>query len=299
MAETTFDITYDGPALEDGRMAVRDLAPALLAAGNLLTETSALLYPDREPVALHIEATSKGSFDVHLIVEAKNAWDELIDVFGADGATALANMVQLVFGGSLFGGVFWLIKKVSNRPIKSVTESPKPGVIVITLDDDTTLEVPADVLRLYQSVEIRRKAREVVEPLKREGVNELRVSAKDDRLVVEKGDVPAYELPEAPPEPLRDQEVERHLEIVSVVFEEGRKWRFTDGAHEFSAEIQDEGFIGRVDAGERFGKGDVLRCRLREVQVRRIPGGLRTDYYVLEVLDHLPPPEQLHIGSGE
>lgn len=60
MAETTFGVNYDGPALDDGRMPVRDLAPALLALGELFREASAELYPDLPPPALDVKATEKG-----------------------------------------------------------------------------------------------------------------------------------------------------------------------------------------------------------------------------------------------
>src|SRR5688500_11839084 len=52
MAETTFGVVYDGPALETGRMPVRDLAPALLALGQLFSEASRFVYPEQEPVSL-------------------------------------------------------------------------------------------------------------------------------------------------------------------------------------------------------------------------------------------------------
>jgi hypothetical protein len=299
VAETTFGITYDGPALADGVMPVRELAPALLALGDLFASASILIYPDREPVALHIKATAKGSFDVHLILEAKRAWDELVDVFGSDGATALANLFQLVagVGGGVAGirGVLWLIKRLKGRRI--IERDVQPGTIRLTLDDDTIVEVPADVLRLYESIEIRRKARDLVEPLTKEGIDRVSFKADVEGVVVEKADVPAYDIPEAPPQALLDTVEERILEIVSVVFEEGRKWRFTDGHQDFSASIEDESFIARIDAGERFGKGDMLRCRVRIVQVRRVPGGLRTDYSVLEVLEHVPPPTQLSLDG--
>lgn len=294
MAETTFGITYNGPALNDGRMPVRDLAPALLAVGDLYAQASLIIYPDREPVALHIEATERGSFDVHLILEAKKTWDELVDVFGNHGAAALANLVQLVAGGT---GLLVFIKKLRGRAIVKRESAPDPGTTRLSLSDHTTLDVLTEVLRLYESIEVRRDAREVVEPLTRDGIEEVEFRANAEEIVVEKKDVPSFDVPEGEPEQLTDQIIERHLAVVSPVFEEGRKWRFTDGLREFNADIQDEAFIARVDAGERFGKGDVLRCRLREVQTRRVPGGLRTEYTILQVLDHLTPPEQLQIGD--
>jgi hypothetical protein len=45
MPETEFDLSYKGDALADGRMAVRDLAPALLALGEIFADASALIEP--------------------------------------------------------------------------------------------------------------------------------------------------------------------------------------------------------------------------------------------------------------
>jgi hypothetical protein len=38
-----FQISYDGPALENNEMDVRDLAPALLAVGDALEEANCVL----------------------------------------------------------------------------------------------------------------------------------------------------------------------------------------------------------------------------------------------------------------
>lgn len=43
MSQTTFSIAYDGPLLHDGGMDVRDLAPALLSAGQLFDAANAVL----------------------------------------------------------------------------------------------------------------------------------------------------------------------------------------------------------------------------------------------------------------
>src|SRR5687768_10202912 len=104
MAETSFSVAYDGPALADGTMPVRDLAPALLALGNVFASASKVLYPDQEPVALSIKATNDGSFLVRLILEWKEELDGVVDFFTSEGVTALVNLKSLVIGGGSISG---------------------------------------------------------------------------------------------------------------------------------------------------------------------------------------------------
>jgi len=51
-------------------MDVGDLAPALLALGEIFHEANALRYPDGAPVRLEIRAFNTGSFDVALSLDA-------------------------------------------------------------------------------------------------------------------------------------------------------------------------------------------------------------------------------------
>lgn len=293
MAQTAFGATYDGPALEDGHMAVRDLAPALLALGDLFADASVLVYPERKPAALHIQATREGSFIIDLFLEAERAWDQIQDIFGSDGASAIVNLKELVLGSGV--GLLWLIKRLRNHRITGQERALDPGHVRLSLDDGTTLEIPAEVFRLYDSVEVRRKARLVVEPLTREGVDRLEFrSETSGSLVIEKDDVSAYELPEES-EPLHDQDLQMVLAIASVAFTEGNKWRFDDGERRFYAAIEDESFLSRVVRGEAFRNGDMLRCRLRIVQRRSFSEGLQTEYRVLEVLEHIPRAIQLRL----
>jgi hypothetical protein len=295
LAETEFSIAYDGPALETGRMPVRDLAPALLALGDLFADASLVVYPDREPVALSIRATEDGSFLVRLILESKSAWDQFVDIFGGDSASALANLEAIVIGGS---GLFWFIKRRGKKEITAQEPAPEPGHVRLTLEDGTVIEVSAQVLKLYDNITIRRKARQVVAPLHREGVELVRFepSKPDAEVVIEKEDLPAYELPTAE-EALLDHETEMILEIVSVSFPEGSKWRFTDGAKSFYAVIEDEAFLDRIETGvEAFRKGDMLRCRVRIIQTQR-HDGLHTEYRIVEVLEHIPRATQMRLSD--
>lgn len=296
MAETEFGVTYDGTALADGRMPVRDLAPALLALADLFAETSAVAYPDREPVALNIKATEEGSFVVQLILQGEDAWDRIVHLFSSPEANALVNLRDLIIGSGI--GLFWLIKRLRGRRIESAQQL-ESGQIRLSLDDETTVEIPAEVWTLHESVSIRKKARQVVEPVNQPGVDRVEFLAGTDVTVtIEKADLPAYEVTEPDEIPLLERETEMVVSIASVVFTEGNKWRFTTGDSTFYAAIEDEGFAERVEHGEAFRKGDMLRCRVRFEQSQR-NGVLHTEYHVVEVLEHIPRAPQLRLDAAE
>lgn len=104
VAQTGFSVVYDGPAVAGGEMPVRDLAPALLALGDLFTEASTVLYPKLEPAGLNIKATEKGSFDVSLILHGEAIWDQIVKLFTSPDANALINLRDAIIGTG--GGPF-------------------------------------------------------------------------------------------------------------------------------------------------------------------------------------------------
>jgi hypothetical protein len=302
MAETAFRIAYDGPALETGRMPVRDLAPALLALGELFAEASEVIYPEGGPVALNIKATEQGSFDVQLILEAKDLWDQFTDMFGSEDVTALVNLKTLVAGGLGVGSLFGLIKWLKGRRVVREEPTLEPGTVRITVDDETSVEIPSDVAKLYRRITIRRKAREVVAPLHRDGVDEVKFAEEPEappELVIREDDLPAYESAATEEDDvLLEEERVMLLQIAAVYFEEGKKWRLSDGTVTFWASMEDALFLAEVDRRiEQFAKGDMLRCRLRLIQRRRPTGGLQTEYHVVQVLEHIRADEQMSLGD--
>jgi len=291
MAETEFALVYDGPALADGRMAVRELAPALLALGDLFAEASVIAYPDREPVALDIKATAEGSFDVHLILHAVDAWDKIVQIFSSDAASALLQLKEYIILGG--GGLFWLVRRLHGRKIEAAAEN-EPGRITLTLDDDTSIDIPTQVWELYQSVEVRKNAKRVVDPMTRSGVDSLEFRSDTEvTLLLTAADIPAYAVPDVADTPLIDQELEMYVSLASVAFTTG-KWRLTSGDETFYAAVEDPLFLERVDQGEPFRKGDMLRCKMRLVQSSR-GDGLHTERHVIEVLEHIPRTMQLRL----
>ena len=63
-------IAYAGPALEDGTMDVRELAPALIAFADLVKYASRAINLDKNiKVMLNQDSLKKGSFDITFLLD--------------------------------------------------------------------------------------------------------------------------------------------------------------------------------------------------------------------------------------
>ena len=109
MSHASFDIAYDGPALRDGVMDVRDLAPALLAVGQLFDAANTVLNRDEATVAVNVKATGIGSFEISFEVVQKLA-SQIAALFAGESVVAAVNLKEILIGAGI--SLFWLIKKM-------------------------------------------------------------------------------------------------------------------------------------------------------------------------------------------
>lgn len=300
MAERSFEVKYDGEALRDGRMPVRDLAPALLAIGELFKIAGSELYPELPPPMLEAKATEKGSFDVHLILNASDAWEQVMNMLTSKGSTALTNLEGLVFGGSgAMIGLYKFTKAVKRRKIERTESTANPNLMKVVLDDGTTLEAPAGTVKIYRNPAARKAARDSVAPAKREGIDHVEfrpASTGLEPLTIEADEVDDFDLPSGmDDDELVDDIREAVVSVIKADFADGR-WRVNDGTATFGVEMEDEGFKERIEHGEPFRKGDLLRSRIRTIQSTK-DGKLQNEYRLIEVIEHIKGGEQLNIDS--
>lgn len=295
--DVSAQIAYDGPALRAGSMDVRELAPALLAVGDLLQNANRVLNGERASIAVRVRSDfERGSFG--LSFEVVQAFAMAYMFFGIDAlrtAKEIAEYVGFITGKEI--SLFGLLKRLGGKQPKDIT-TLEDGRISISIEgDNNSVVVSPVVYQLASDAGVRKAASDVVRPLHSEGVDTFEV--RDNRRVIEsitREDLPAFDVAATIGErdiPDVDPERVTALEVIKPSFQEDLTWVFSDGSGgRYGALMQDRRFLRRVQSGERtFAKGDVLRVRLRS-RAYMTADGLRTEHTVVEVIEELDQPRQ-------
>ena len=290
MAEEKFHISYSGPALEEGTMDVRELAPALLALGKLCEESNRVINGDRATVGVRVKSNFRtGSFEIDFQL-IQSISDQVASLFNSESIKGANQLLEFLGIGGISGGVYglWqLLKRLKGRSPKKITEL-KDGNVVLEYDDGRTsakITVPNEVIKLSRDYRVREEICNVVNPLRREGIE--KVTFQDDE--VSKQEVDFFKVPDATEqdEVIDDRTTEQVFSIAALSFKEENKWGLSDGTNTFLVDMEDQEFLAKINNNEEaFAKGDQLKIRLRVVQYRKPNGDLRTDYKALEVLEH-------------
>lgn len=284
-----FNVVYDGPALTEHRMDVRDVAPALVAIADLFSFANKELNGDNTEVRLEVKGSFKaGSFHSELIFIQSLA-NQIRDIFAGPNAAAFSNALAILGALGIVGsgGLIGLIRKLrGNRPHRI---EPTGSNVRIWVTEKESLEVEEAVYRLYRSKTVRVSLQKTLSPLERDGITSFGiVRGTKVELAIENDELGTFAIFEEAGEVVSDVVGRKVLLLESVVFKDGNKWRVHDGTYPFFAALDDEEFLAKVNAGERFGKGDVLVVDLRQIQIIG-DDGLKNEYRIIKVHEHRAP----------
>lgn len=282
MSKARFSITYDGTALSTGVMDVQNLAPALLAVGQLFDAANFTLSGEQTSIKVNVTATGSGSFEVFLQV-VQPYFQKVARLFVGENITAALNLKELLFGDR---GIIWLIKKLRGGNPTSIEYLANDRIRIVV--NGESFEVPINLLRLYETIPVRDALEKLIgTPLREDGVDTFRVGDDKHRETVTKEEARYFSHTVAE-EILVNVTIRAAFTIVALAFKGNNKWRLHDGNSVIHALILDETFLHRVNSSQiAFSKGDVLICDVKKTQTRG-KDGLKTEYVVEKVVEHKP-----------
>lgn len=301
MSKANLTLSFKGDAVENGEIDVKDLAPALLALGEVIQAANAEINGNKTQMSVKVRATAKGSFvvDLALLQSMMENMKIFLD-FAAenkDGISAAKDIAEILFGVgggvvTLSGGFYYLLKFLKGRKPDKVER--KDGDVYVHVGDQYFV-TNEKVIRLAENVAIREHAKKSVASLSENGIESISVQQKgSEPLDINRDDVKSFDY-QIEEQQLSDETRKMVLQIISLSFKEDNKWRVTDGGDTFSAKIDDMDFLNRIAKNEiAFAKGDWLVCNVREIQSTTAKG-LKKESTIVKVLEYHPAARQLKL----
>jgi hypothetical protein len=196
-AKASFTVVYDGFALREHAIDVRDLAPALLSFGQLFDEANKVLNGDKSSIKLCVKAYEVGSFGVYLEL-TQSLLSQVSSFLNSDPVVSIINLKELIIGVGAGGiGIFAFIKKTKGKTLNNITDL-KNGLVKIEIGNEA-FEIPKELLKLYQDSRIRLATEAILKPLKTEGIETFQI--KDENNILETITKDEQEYFAAPEEP--------------------------------------------------------------------------------------------------
>jgi hypothetical protein len=305
MAEEHLRLRWDGPAVDDHLIDVRDFAPSLLALGELVVAANRTLNGDKATVRVAISAGVEQNcfeIDIHFFLEALAVARGLLVKDEVSTIKDILEWLDILTPTGISAGVLMLFKELSGKRVKQ-------GAVVQTADghDNIQLNVTGDantvqiyvnpqVWKLAKDPDVQENARKLLAPLKEPGYDTVTFESSSSRRAYSKAD--GDKIVSEPPL-IENEDEETHVRPVEMwgtaygpVFDEkADKWRFDFGEGAKTVDVS-ETSIG-ADAVRRGSVGKDDRYLLRLEQTQKIsPRGIRTTYKALKVLDFVPGAKQ-------
>ena len=260
----------------------------------IVTEANKQLSGGARKVSLQVNALKQGSFIIDVSV-VQNAFSQL---FSQNTVGYVADLCGAV------GGVYALYHKFKGRPVK--TKEEKDEALSIKIGDDVNIN--AYTINIYN------------QPPVREAVSKSMETANEDASVegfTVKGDkggtcaefgreefkdyiYDSFDTEDDIPDE-RTIDEDTTLVIVGLNFEPGARWQFMYNGFKIAITVKDDALMQKINEGERFGKGDAVRVKLRRVQ--HYNKNYRTyenkTYKIVEFYEHIIPQKPLDMFNAE
>jgi hypothetical protein len=267
-------LRYQGPAVDDGTMNVYDAAANMVAFSNFVVAAAHKLYGEDVQVTADITAFKHASFGTDLIFQVMQATAATLPMLPnlISVATTVKESIELY--RFLKGQEPAKVQHINDHSI-NVTNNSGNIIVVNTPSLHLTLDRKAG----------EAAAQFIGAALSKTGVNQIDISSDGAQLVQATTDEALFYHPIGDEETLTESTSRMGLVIESLSFKDGNKWKMWNGSETLGYAMEDEDFIGRVNNGEAFRKGDILTCDVRVTQTKS-GKALKLQRVIVKVYDH-------------
>ncbi|HZK12297.1 MAG TPA: hypothetical protein VFD10_08155 [Atribacterota bacterium] len=301
-------IKLEGPAIEEG-LNLFDLAPSLIAIGNVITESNKILNPEGREIAINIKPFEKGSFIIDLYLFAQTNFDQILSFISSDYAEQIKTLLEwigltIAIGGG-GKGLIQLIKFLKSKPQN--VEKLSSGDIRYTNKDGQSFTTNEKVNKLYNNCVIQNNTYQGFgKLLQQKGINEINTYIKGDIKSLEtikKEDVEAlknYSEISGEENIINESESVIFLKFKRGSFDgDGNNWSFRIGNKNIIvAVVKDDIFLKKVKSGEiRPNHKDTFEVILKTKQKIKNEE-LITSYEIMKVLKYTEAPKQMNIFNS-
>lgn len=280
-------LRYQGPAVEDGTMNVYDAAANMTAFSDFVVAAAQKIYGENVHIKAEVTAFKHGSFGTDLLFEVVGAAAAMLPILPDIVSVATTVKESLELYRFLKGEE---PQKIESREDNSVNVTNNSGNIIV-------INRPSLQLTLDPKAG-KATAQFIGEALSKAGVDSIDISSDGVKIAQATTNDAIYYHPIGDEDTVTESVTRMGLVIEMLSFKDGNKWRMWNGAESLLYAMEDEDFVGRVNSGEAFRKGDILICEVR-VKQTKAGGALKLQRAIIKVHDHKAGPDQPPLISGD
>ena len=266
------------------------LVSILMSYQQVVQEVNRIYGGGSHEVRLQVNALKEGSF----VVDIEIVKGLLQQLFSKDSVEYIAAL------GGILALVYKIYKEMKGRPVKS-DEDKKRVEELIVRTGDINVRVSRDTcINIYNSRQTREPIAKSVQTADNDPcVDGFVINDGNDEKITSfsRDEFKEYiyddfdNEEEVPDE--RIIESDETLVIISLSFEKGSRWQFMYNGFKIPILVKDDALMKKIDEGERFGKGDSIKVRLRTIQKynREYRTYENRSYKIIAFYEHIVPPQ--------
>jgi hypothetical protein len=278
-------------ASEENQIDSNTLINYLIHYNAVVSEINDVYGEGNKKIKVKINALEKGSF----IIDVSLQDDSFLSLFSNESVNYVAGIVTIATG---ILGVYHHFK---GKLIKNKEDKDTAEIIFKDLNINEDIQINQTIINIYNRKEVREAISKSFQTVDEDenvdgveisnDVNESTVSFKREEFDELKYSDFAHEndIPRN-----IEEVVEATLTIISLNFERGNRWQFMYNGFKIAMIVKDDALMERIDNGDRFGKGDSIRVKMRIQKEYNISYKAyeNRSYKIVEFIEHIVSPTQ-------